>query len=79
MNERFDTVAGGKLRAVRRAQGWSQSEVDRHMEWPPGTLRQLERGKIRLTLDHAFAIASLYEYDVADLARDASAAYKAGR
>ncbi len=68
MEARFDTRAGAKLKVVRRAQGWSQAEVDRHMRWPPGTLRQLERGKLCLTLEHAHAIASLYEYDVADLA-----------
>jgi transcriptional regulator with XRE-family HTH domain len=68
MNERFDTIAGAKLKAVRRSQGWRQSEVDMHMEWPPGTLRQLERGKLRLTLEHAHAITSLYEYDIAELA-----------
>lgn len=64
MNRGFDTLVGVQFKTVRRAHGWSQREVEDHVGWPPGTLRYVERGKVRLTLEHAAKISSLYDYDL---------------
>ncbi len=67
MERRFDTLVGVQFKTVRRAHGWSQREVEDHMGWPPGTLRYVERGKVRLSLEHAAKISSLYDYDLDEL------------
>ena len=67
MDGGFDALAGERLKAARRAQGWSQRDAEDHMRWPPGTLAYLERGKVRLTLEHASELGSLYEYGLDDL------------
>lgn len=74
VNESFGRHAGAQLGKIRRSRGWSLSDVDGHLGWPPGTLRYLERGKLRLTLEHAAELGSLYEHDVAELVESVRAA-----
>lgn len=73
MNQGFDTLVGVQFKTVRRAHGRSQREVEDHMGWPPGTLRYVERGKVRLTLEHAAKISSLYDYHLDELLARAAA------
>lgn len=40
---------GARLRALRRAQGWTQAELAAHLGVAPNTVARLERGERRIT------------------------------
>ena len=56
----FDRAAGEALADLRRQQGWNRRRVETALGWPPGTLTQMEKGRLGLTLEHAATLVLGY-------------------
>jgi transcriptional regulator with XRE-family HTH domain len=57
----------GRVRALRRARGWTLADVAAAADMDPSTLSRLESGTRRLTLDHLPVLARALEVSLDEL------------